>query len=76
MREHQGRSLYRLNNVRDGEGFSAARDPEQRLVCEPTPQTVDQAGNGARLIPGGLVIRFEPEFGHMGYYIGSRRAMF
>ena len=62
--EHQGRSLDLLDDLGDGEGLARTGHSQQRLVGETGVQTVDQLGNGRRLIARRAVVGDNLEVRH------------
>ncbi len=64
VRQHEGRPLQLLDDVRHGERLSRACDPPQHLVALSRANAADQRLNRLRLIAGGLKIADQLELGH------------
>jgi hypothetical protein len=54
-------TLRLLDDVGDGKGLSAARDPEQDLVFGPVAEALDELFDRLGLVPLWLVIGYETE---------------
>ena len=62
-RQDNGGPLDRLDHVGHGEGLAGPGHPEQGLVAQTVADTLDQAGDGGRLVAGRLVVGMQFERG-------------
>ncbi len=61
VRDDQGRSLDRLDDVRDGEGLAGAGDPQKGLVAKSAGKPVREFRDRLGLVAGRLVLGYEFE---------------
>jgi len=64
VREHQGGLIELRDDIRDREGLSRPRNPEQSLVSKSLLKTFRQRGNRRRLIARRLEGQMELEVSH------------
>src|SRR5574341_509155 len=64
VRDHERRLLDLLDHVCHGEGLTRPRYAEQDLVPESPRDAVGKLINGLRLVPRGLIVRYDLEFRH------------
>ena len=66
MGQHQRGPLHLLDDLGHGKGLAGSGNAQQHLLLQPVLDALRQRGNGLRLVPGGLIFRYDFKFRHSG----------
>ncbi len=62
--QHQRGPLHLLDDLGHGKGLAGSGNAQQHLLLQPVLDALRQRGNGLRLVPGGLIFRYDFKFRH------------